>query len=239
MRCEKHCYELILNNGRQVRNRTEASFGQNRDVTLHISRDGVLITAYSAAVKEARGILDGSDLLFADAIRKALLIYVVRYNRYFSIRSAEVRIDAAPQASYSAKGNEPLVYSLSEGKLRLSFGNWWQDPDVESAVAKTSKSAYDGRYAALHALLAAKSDRYEIERFTFYWMSMNGLYSYIAERGRKRLPLKPKGHKALGSECAEIGFLLGAAVMNPVRLRTVTISQGHTRGKCAGTYRQS
>ena len=204
---KKHCYELCLNNGRQIRNQTAASFGQNRDITLHVSKDGILIIAHTSAVKAALEILYGKDLLFADAVRKALLIYAIRYNKYFTIRNAEVRIDSVRQASYSAKGNEPLVYSLSEGKLRLSFNALWNDPSVESAVAKTSKSACDGRYSSLHALLAAKSDRYEIERFTYYWMAMNGLYGYIAERGRKLLPGKHTKSKALSSECAELGFL--------------------------------
>lgn len=204
---KKHCYELCLNYGHQVRNIITASFGRNRDITLHVSRDGILIIAYTSAVKAAPDILHGKDPLFADAVRKALLIYAIRYDKYLTIRSSEVRIDSERQAAYSTKGNEPLIYSLSEGKLRLPFGVLWNDPNVESAVAKTSKSAYDGRYSALHALLAAKSDRYEIERFTYYWMAMNGLYGYIAERGRKLLPRKYKKSKALANECAELGFL--------------------------------
>ena len=204
---KRHYYELRLNNGHQVRNQIAASFGRNRDIILHISKDGILIIAHTSATKAVYDILFGDDLLFADAVRKALLIYVIRYDKYLKINNAEVRIDGERQALYSTKGNKPLIYSLSEGKLRLLFSAQWKNPDVETAIARTSRSAYDGRHSALHALLAAKSDRYEIERFTYYWMAMNGLYSYTAERGRMLLPEKHRGKKALGSECAEMSFL--------------------------------
>ena len=204
---KKHCYELCLNNGRQVRNKIQASFGQNRDIMLHVSRDGILIVAYSTADKTADDILYGNDLLFADAVRKALLIYAIRYGKYIGITGAEVRIDYERQAAYSAKGSEPLIYSLCEGKLRLSFGGLWKDPDVESAIAKTSKNSYDGRFTSLHALLAAKSDRYEIERFTFYWMAMNGLYGYVGERCRCHFTEEAKKDRKTHNECTELGFL--------------------------------
>ena len=188
-----------------------------------------MIIAYTSAVKAAFDILYGKDPLFADAVRKALLIYAIRYGKYKGITRAEVSIDSEKQASYSAKGNEPLVYSLSEGKLRLSFGALWNESSIESAVAKTSKSAYDGRFSALHALLAAKSDRYEIERFTYYWMAMNGLYGYIAERGRKLLPGKHAKNKALGGECAELGFLARCCGHEPCAVNDSSLPQAHRR----------
>ncbi len=166
-----------------------------------------MIVAYSTADKTADDILYGNDLLFNDAVRKALLIYAIRYGKYIGITGAEVRIDSERQAAYSAKGNEPLIYSLSEGKLRLPFNGLWKDPDVESVIAKTSKTSYDGRFTSLHALLAAKSDRYEIERFTFYWMAMNGLYGYVGEKCRSYFTEKARKDKKTHNECTELGFL--------------------------------
>ena len=142
---KKHSYELSLNSGHKVRNPIVSSFGQNYNIILHVSKDGILIVVYTSAGKTANDILYGNDLLFADAVRKALLIYTIRYNKYILIRYAEVKIDSEMQASYNAKGNNPLVYSLNDGKLRLSFGDLWVKSDIESAIAKTSKYAYDGR----------------------------------------------------------------------------------------------
>jgi hypothetical protein len=68
-----------------------AAFGRNRDISLHVCEDGILIVAYSTADKTADDILYGNDLLFTDAVRKALLIYAIRYGKYIGITSAEVR----------------------------------------------------------------------------------------------------------------------------------------------------
>ena len=164
-----------------------------------------MIVAYSTADKTADDILYGNDLLFTDAVRKALLIYAIRYGKYIGITSAEVRIDSERQAAYSTKGNEPLIYSLCEGKLRLPFGGLWKDPDVESSIAKPARIWRLS--ASLHALLAAKSDRYEIERFTFYWMAMNGLYGYVGGRCREHFTEKARKGRPTHNECTELGFL--------------------------------
>ena len=192
--------------------------------------DGILIVAYSTAFKTADDILYGNDLLFNDAVRKALLIYVIWYGEYFRISSAEVRIDSEKRASYSVKGHEPLIYSLSEGKLRLPFGELWKDPDVESTIAKTSKTSYDGRFTSLHALLAAKSDRYEIERFTYYWMAMNGLYGYVAEQCRSHFTQEARKARSTHNECTELGFLARCCGHEPCAVSNDdNLPRAHTR----------
>lgn len=206
------------------------AFGRNRDISLHVCEDGILIVAYSSADKKADDILYGNDLLFTDAVRKALLIYAIRYGKYIGLIGAEVRIDSEIRASYSAKGHEPLIYSLSEGKLRLPFGELWKDPDVESAIAKTSKSSYDGRFTSLHALLAAKSNRYEIERFTYYWMATNGLYGYMGGRCRELFSEKARKDRKTHSECTELGFLARCCGHEPCAVPNGdNLPRAHTR----------
>ena len=193
----KHTYSLYLNDAAPVKKPVEGSFGNNHTVRLHIRHAGILIIATSGgAEKKPEDVLHGDDDLFADAIRKALLIYLMRYGKCLSIRTASVLVNGTEQATYRrGPGDPPLIYSLVEGNLRRAFTKSWQSKSVEQAIATRSKSAYDGRHIALNALLVAKSDRYEIERFTFYWMAMNALYNFTASMGEPLLPPTSKGKK--------------------------------------------
>lgn len=203
----KHTYQLIINHSKSVPKPIMSSFGNNHRIEIHIRSTGIQIVAFSSAQKDPAGILYGEDALFSDALKKALLLYAVQYNHFLVISTASVLVDGESLAEYSMKEiGTPLVYSLSEGKLRSSFSSAWIIPGIKSAIASTCSSSYDGRFTALHALLAAKSDRYEIERFTYYWMAMNGLYNYIATEGE--VLLKKYGAKELlGKEYRKLGFL--------------------------------
>ena len=183
---KKHLYQLILNRGGKAARPVSASYGRNRSPEIHIRSDGIMISVVSTGEKDPREILNGQDGLFADLVRKALTLFAIRYNRFLDVKSAKVLADGTEQAAYSLKDSgQPLIYSLSDGELRLGFHSRWNTPGVSAVIAGTSKSSADSRFSALHALLIAKSDRFEIERFTYYWMAMNGLYSYVAAAGEK------------------------------------------------------
>ncbi len=213
---KKFVYQLILNKGKIVSGPVIASFGNNHRIELHICASGALISAFSSAQKEPEDILNGNDTLFADALKKTLLLYVIRYNRFLSITKAVVTIDGIKRAEYSMNDmGLPLVYSLSNGKLRELFASEWNAASIKSVIACTSNSSYDGRFSALHALLAAKSDRYEIERFTYYWMAMNGLYNYIAAAGEKQAAAS--GIKLpVGGDAQKQDFMLRSLGYEPV-----------------------
>ena len=206
----KHTYSLALNKGQLVAKPVAATFGNNRAIDLHIRQTGILIEVRTSAVKSPESILYGEDNLFADMTRKALLLYLIRYGKCLDIRSASVQVNGVEQALFTRKaGDPPLVYSLVEGRLRLPFTEAWQNPCVERVIATKSKSAYDGRFVALHALMTAKSDRYEIERFTYYWMAMNALYNYTASLGEPLMPPTSKGKRQdIGNETKKQAFFL-------------------------------
>jgi len=210
-------YQLIINQGRKVSKPIIAKFGNNIRIEIHIRSTGIVIQTASSAQKNPEDILNGNDSLFADALKKALQLYVIRYNRYLSITIAQVMIDDKLLSNYSLKDSgSPLVYSLSEGRLRENFTPTWNAEGITNVIARTSNSSYDGRFSALHALLAAKSNRYEIERFTYYWMAMNGLYNYIAAEGEKELK-KYGAKELLGKEYRKLGFLDRCYDYEPIR----------------------
>lgn len=200
---QKHEYQMSFNKGKLMRNPVNASFGQSKAIQLHICHEGIVIVLNSSAMKDSQKILQGEDTVLADATRNALTIYAIRYGRFLNVTSAEVVVDGVQQQIFKRRiSDPPLIYSLSEGSLRPSFGRNWRKPGVEAAIACTSKSNYDGRHIALHALMAAKSDRYEIERFTYYWMAMNGLYGYVAKQSEAYL-----NKKAVDAEFKQMAFL--------------------------------
>lgn len=181
---KKH-YELILNSGRKTAKPVAASFGNNRSIYIHLTTGGAYIEAYSSGTKEADAVLAGEDPLFSDIIRKTLLLYVLRYERHLEIKQADFLINGKSAGSYDSKtAGKPLIYCLHQGKLRLPFGNEWEKESVTGKIATTSRSGYGYLFSALHALLAAKSDHFESERFTFYWMAMNALYTWYYEQNK-------------------------------------------------------
>lgn len=204
----KHQYQLNLNKGKQIKKPVLASFGNNRSIELHITKDGILISVWTTANKRAHDILNGQDDLFADAVRKALLIYVIRYSCFLDVTSVCAVVDGIIRSSFSrTRQDEPLIYSLNNGKLTRLFGLEWRKAGIEAVIAKTSKSKYDGRFNALHALVAAKSNRYEAERLVHYWMAMNGLYNYAASLGNAILPKTSKGSNCLTGDKTNYVFL--------------------------------
>ena len=183
----KNHYELSLNCGRKTAKPVIASFGRNKDIRIYLSAGGAYIETDSSGLKDASAVLAGEDPLFSDIIRKTLLLYVLRYERHLEIKRADFLINGKSAGSYDSNtAGKPLVYCLHEGKLRIPFGQSWRDETVVRRIATTSKSNYSYLLSSLHALLAAKSDHYETERFTYYWMSMNALYSWLYAREKEK-----------------------------------------------------
>ncbi len=181
----KNHYELSLNSGRKTAKPVIASFGRNKNVRIHLTAGGAVIEADSSGFKDANIVLAGEDPMFSDIIRKTLLLYVLRYERHLNIKRAVFLVNGESTGSYDIKTEgKLLVYCMHQGKLRIPFGNEWKKETVTSKIASTSKSSYGYLFSALHALLAAKSDHFESERFTYYWMAMNAIYTWYYEQNK-------------------------------------------------------
>ncbi len=184
----KHTYCLVLNDGQIVMKPIAASYGNNHSILLHIKERGILIQVVTGAEKLPEIILNDEDGLFSDTIRKALLIYLIRYGKSLSVTKAVLSRDGSETNLYEKRPSaSPLIFSMVEGKLRIPFTEKWRDNECETLIASTSRTAYDGRFNALHSLTIAKSDRYESERLLYYWMAVNGLYNYVASQEKDNI----------------------------------------------------
>jgi len=203
----KHLYELCLNGGACTGRPVQLTYGSVRTIELYLKSGSALIRISTTAKIDGESALNGGNDLISDVLRKTLQFHLIRYGRNLRITKAELVCDQTVIASSSSARTAPMLYSLVEGKLRLPFSKAWTEKGVTHAIATTSRSAYDGRHNALQALLVAKSNRYEIERFIYYWMAVNGLYSYVAAQGEKPLSLKKGKKQAKWSERDMMRFL--------------------------------
>ena len=172
------------------------------DIELHLSADGCLIR-YSRPklVTDLR-----SDPYFRDALRKTELLYVLKYSRRPRYDRLTADIDGTEYIVFDRSKDTDLIYSMFAEKLHSKMNETWAAESVVKTVVTTAKSSYDRRFAALFALLMAKSKDYESERFIYLWMSMNALYGYMAEKHDAKLNAEWKQIKLI----AEVfGFQYG------------------------------
>ena len=177
----RHEYVLILNHIGKRPVEYIYNFGSTKGVELLLSKSGVSISVNSEKIYDKTELLSGDTYLFPDAIKKALLIYLIKYNKALKITSITVKIDDDEETLLFDKKVCPPVYSMINGDLYRKIPNKFSDKIVSDHLLKTTKSKYDKRIASLFAFLFSKSKEYETERFIYLWTSFNGMYSWISE----------------------------------------------------------
>ena len=143
-----------------------------------LSEGGVTISVRTrACYKES---FTGSYLenLFKEGIKRSSLIYYLRYQRPLNIHSI---IFSADNQQIDLT-QSLILYSLIDQKPIRSIGDCWKDPLILQKVLnyQKSKTALSREMAALYAYLYSKTKKNETERFSYLWMSMNGLYGAIS-----------------------------------------------------------
>ena len=138
----KHVYNLTINTGRTVAKPVTASFGSIRNNMLHICKDGILIQVTTGAEKNADTVVNGNDNLFADLIRKSLLIYIIRYGKSLEVKHVVFSEGDKEQIVFDNQEDTlPFVYCMAEGMLRLPFTETWRNQTFENIIASTSRSS--------------------------------------------------------------------------------------------------
>ena len=126
-------------------------------------------------------MLSGDSYLFPDAIKKALLLYLLKYNKSLNISSIIVKIDDDEEKITFTKGAKPPIYSMINGNLQRELPKAFSSDVVFQYLLNTPKSKYDKRIASLFALICSKSKEHETERFIYLWTSFNGMYGYLSD----------------------------------------------------------
>lgn len=175
------------------------AFGRTKNIRLKIWEKSAEIRADTAKIYSPEDILSPESFLFADAIRKALLLQMLLYSNSMEIRKISVFVNGKAEPFTYGKDQHAPVYSLISGKLLRPVSEGWKNDSVIQTILSIPKSRYDGRTAALFAYLLSKSKNYESERFLHLWMAFNGMYGHISSIS---------GEKDLTKESKQIGYLL-------------------------------
>lgn len=175
----KHRYIITLANGGTARKPILYTYHRTA-VELHVSWKGIQIKWKSGVLKTEEAFRTLSDPLLEDAVRKAILIYIVKYGRGLSITKAIIQIDDNSPIAVDLKGI-PLIYSMIPSGIMLSMPDEYKSEGVLQLIADTPKSRYDRRLSMLFAFIYARSRNYQYEKFTYLWMTMNALYGYMGE----------------------------------------------------------
>lgn len=177
----KHVYKVIINCQEEKSLSYMYDYGNTKKIILTISKEAICIIAELAKEYDRHEILTYDGYLFPDAIKKALLIHLIKFSVNIMIKTILVQIDDDLQVVIdSEKGQIPPICSMVVGELQHPFTEKWNYSSIEGILTQT-KSSYDSRTASLFALICSKNKRYEAERFIYLWMSINGMYSYFAK----------------------------------------------------------
>lgn len=202
MASKKHVYELYTPGCMLGKDYMEYTYSRTKNIKLKVTKNGFFVQAEQGVIKEHEHLLN--DALFKDAIKKALLLQLLKYGTCIEVKTLISSVDGTTKIILD-NVNESIVYSLCGLKLIRKLNLRWDNKAISKTVLDTPKSRYDRRFAATFALMMSNSKQYLTERFLYLWMSMNGLYGYIAEIGRNCSTGRKK--RWLGKEYAQLKLL--------------------------------
>ena len=111
---KKHKYVLAFNNIQKHYNSYTYSFGSTDGLTLKICETGIQVSAELTKLYDKDEILSRNTYLFPDAIRKALLIYLLTYSKGLKISSVTVSVDDKEDKDVFNQAAEPPIYSIDK-----------------------------------------------------------------------------------------------------------------------------
>lgn len=173
-------YKVFINS---VQEKNEFSFDyqyRNKSVHIEISPDSALVSLERTTDYKPEEIAMGTNIVFSDAIKKAILIHVLIYSKSLNVNTIEIYKNSNAY-NYSLKDkNMAQVFSLVNGDLNTPFSDEWKKQDFIETILNQKKDEYDSRMSALFAVICAKNKIYEIERFVNFWISFNGMYGFFS-----------------------------------------------------------
>ena len=154
--------QYMVHTGNPILKGTTFSYKyRSQPVRLTINKNGITITLTSNKELHITEIIKKD--WFKDAIRKASLVYLIRFSSILSFNSLYITTEDGTDCIYDAKENyDPLVYCMIDNKLLNPMSSEWRKKEILSIIVNTHKSdsQKDRRFAALNSLLMAKSKKF-------------------------------------------------------------------------------
>lgn len=191
---EKHNYLIKSGNRISLRNPFHYKYG-SIDVKLCIAKNG-----FQIEYERPKLIKDlVSDNLFRDAIKKVELLGLILYSKRIKYSCISIIVDGFETSLFLTNDNKCFLYTMVSEQLTSPMSVKWSDDSIINLLLNTTKSNYDRRFSSLFALIMAKSKTYESEKFFYLWMSMNGLYGYLAEKHPDKIQKEYRQIKLIAS----------------------------------------
>lgn len=174
-------YKIIINNISEKPFSYKYTFSKN-NILIKIYGDALSIETDIGEDYTANQILStNSYLLFPDAVKKALLLFVMKNSQNLRIwKTCVIKDDKILEEKILRKDEHPFVQSMIFDKLQDNDClNNWSNNEI-NGLLKLSKSKYDQRIAALFAFIISQNKVLETDRFIYLWMSFNGMYGYLS-----------------------------------------------------------
>lgn len=148
---------------------------------LKISMSDQKIKIFMSLTKKYDTFLDivEKSRAFGLAIEKSLIIYIILYSEMISINNTScIRVTENKKKAKFCLPIKESISSLISGNLEHKFPDEWRN-DNEWIEHFINDADEDNPLSALYSLVISKNKKYEIERFQYLWISMNGMYGHF------------------------------------------------------------
>lgn len=193
----KHQYNLIANKLCDDVWKYTYNYSSTKGIELLLCETGFAINISVASLYDKDYMLASDSYLFPDAIRKALLLYLLKFSKSLQINSITTKIDDIEETTLFPDPANPPIYSMINGDLLRTIPTAFSDDTVFNHLLNTPKSKYDKRIASLFAFLYSKSKEYATERFIYLWTAFNGMYCQLSEFVTTKGKKKPAEYKQI------------------------------------------
>ena len=147
----KHKHILTFNQLQKRSTEYIYEYGNTKNIIIKICPKGFQIITELSKRFDAKEMISGNTNLFADAIRKAWLIYLLTYSKGLKISSISVRIDDEEDLEVFSHDSEPTIYSMINADLKRQLPEAYANEPVINYVLHTTKSDYGKRkHLCLH-----------------------------------------------------------------------------------------
>ncbi len=156
--------------------------------------------------KQPDQIFTEKNNCFSEALKKGMLFHLLIYSEPLSAKDTSVTIDGkkADPKEWKAGTDSPVINSIIIDKLNPALSlNWRRADKVYKYFLENPKSKQDELAASLYAFLCSRSKKNESERFFYLWMSMNGLYNFLAGKYKEKLKKKIQEEKGISDKEAD------------------------------------
>lgn len=172
-------YKIIFNSRCAERTPLVYSYRNIKDIRISLATDKAVVSFRMGVRKTIDDFKNFKVKIFADAYRKVLLCHACKYGRNLQVEKITICID---DEEYELNEDNtdafPLMYSMISPK-KYNIGEMFKSNDFLNEIVSTTKSdaETDLRFVALYSYLQSKKRRFEIDRFTNLWTSMNAFYN--------------------------------------------------------------